>query len=468
MAETVTVRVTATDSDGATGMAETTITVDTPTPPPANLPIITSLTADDTTPNPGQEVTLTVIGENYERVIWESDDVALVQHAIGIELQVLNIPSNIRAGTDYVVTVTLANDSGSVSQSITLTVANVAPIITSLTGIPQAPNFVLVGGNFTAAANAIDPNGDSLAYTWVASGFTQSESESMLDNERTFTAPSSIAGESDAKRVVVCTARDTPPAPHVSMANSRQQDVIIAPGKPSAPAITMHSVTQTEIQFEWSPPTDNGGSPITGYRVWIRIDDSSNFTRSAVLGPTIRDYTYENLAAETPHEVAVEAFNTFTIDGNNYGQTSDRGTLSVTTNPLYQPPDPEDPNDFDPECVALVETNQVIEVSQIEADQSDVMFSMGISYLDQDGDQVFVTWELLSFSTLGGTLTVTPQEEPITDEGEAHATYLVSVEDIREITGISDVAIIRVRLEDGRSNNVVVCTNFLLTVRFIT
>ena len=461
MAETVTVRVTATDTDGATGMAEATITVDTPTPPVANLPTITSLTADDSTPDPGQAVTLTVTGLNFERVLWETSGGTLSAHADGATKQTFNTPTNIVAGTTYEVTVTLSNDHGTASQSITLTVANVAPVITSLTGIPQAPNSVTVGGSFTAAANANDGNSDAITYSWEANGFTQAAG--MASNERSFTAPSSITGESNAKRTVVCTARDMPPSPYPSLSSSREQDVIIAPGKPSAPAITMHAVTQTEIQFEWSPPTDNGGSPITGYRVWIRIDDSSNFTRSVVLGPTIRTYTYTGLAAETPHEVAVEAFNTFTLDGNDYGQTSDRGTLSVTTNPLYMPPDPEDPNDYSPECVALTDVTQTALINPIESQRTDILFSMSISYSDQDGDQVFVSWREEA-GTLDGTLTVTPQEQPITDEGEAHATFLVSVADQGEITRSSSRATIAVRLRDGRQSFSFVCLRFSLNV----
>lgn len=413
MAETVVIRATGTDPDGATGTAEATITVTAPAPPDTTSPQITSFIIDDSTLDPGQHTNIAVTGTNYTRVIWAISSGVLTEDPDEPEVREkrrFTAPLNIVAGTEYIVSVTLANDFGSDIESGAITINNVAPAITSLTGIPQAPNFVTVGGSFTATAIANDANGDNLTYTWQAVNFTQSVG--MAPNQRAFTAPTSIMGESDARKTVICTVRDVPPSPYTAESNSMQQDVIVAPGKPGSPTITDVVPSRNLIRFHWDAPANNGGSLITGYRVWIRVDDSPNFTRSAVLGPGITNHTYDNLALDTPHEVAVEAFNTFTIDGNNYGQTSDRDTENTRTRPVIVVPEPEDPN-RDPILFPLTETVLFGIMSQIPDRQRDIVFQVSVHYFDEDGDTVEIIWEFGGDSFLPGvSFTFDPQPDP--------------------------------------------------------
>ena len=420
MAETVVIRVTVTDTEGATDTAESTITVDAPAAPDEFGPTITSLTADDSTLDPGQSTNITVTGINYDSVLWDSS-IALVEHADGVEKQVFTAPLNVVVGTEYIVSVTLSKSHRTATRSIPLTINNVAPIITSLDGIPIAPNFVTVGGNFTATATASDNNGDDIVYSWESEGVSQDAG--MADNERDFTAPDSITGVSDAQKTIICTASDVPPSPHASMSNSRQQGFIVAGDKPGPPIIDGVTATHSTIEISWFPPTDNGGAPITGYRVWLRIDDSSNFTRSVVLGPTIRSHTYENLALDTPHEVAVEAFNTFTIGANNYGQTSDRATQNTRTEAeiVIVAPDPADPNDHAPTLTALTEISIIYRVNQIESLQSPITHLMSVDYFDEDGDMVAISWGTTP-SELAGSLSADPQPDPFAGITDAQLT----------------------------------------------
>ena len=407
MAESVRIKCTGTDSDGAEYEAFADITVNAPAPPEELAPVITSLTIDDNTLNPGQTTNVTVIGLNYSSVNWAVTGGTLVEHSDGVEKQEFTTPTNVVAGTQYTITVTLANDHGSDIESLSATINNVAPVITSLSGIPQAPNSVTVGNSFTASVVASDVNGDSLRYTWQSTGVSQQVG--TFTNERDFTAPDSITDVSDAQKTIICTAHDIPPSSYTSLSNSMQQGFIIAGGKPDIPILDTPTPTQSTIRLDWSAPTDTGGAPITGYRVWIRIGSSTNFTRSVVLSSTITNYTYENLALDTPHEVAVECFNTFTIAGNNYGQTSDMATQNVRTQPERVAPPPEDPNDHAPSLRALTPITRDYPVSQIEDLQEVIVHNMSVDYSDADGDTVAISWETSASSQLAGSLSADPQ-----------------------------------------------------------
>ena len=388
MAESVRVKCTGTDSEGASYEAFADITVNAPAAPEEIAPVITSLTIDDNTLDPGQTTNVTVIGLNYNSVNWVATGGTLVEHSDGVEKQEFTAPTNIVAGTQYTITVTLANDHGSDTESLSATVNNVAPVITSLGGIPQAPNSVTVGDSFTASVVANDINGDALRYTWQSAGVSQQVG--TFSNERDFTAPDSITGVSDAQKTIICRAHDIPPSPYTFLSSDpKQQGFIVAGDKPGTPIIDIILPTQSTIPIDWTEPADNGGAPITGYRVSIRIGDSTNFTRSVVLGPTITSYTYENLALDTPHEIAVEAFNTFTIAGNNYGETSDRATQSTRTQPERVAPPPEDPNDHSPTLTPLTPITTVYEI-----DQMAFTHNMLVEYSDADGDTVAISWEM--------------------------------------------------------------------------
>ena len=440
MAQQVRIKCTGTDNQGEPFEAFAMITVDPPDAPGTDLPRILSLVADDTTLAPGASTNITVTGLNYTRVIWDGDNRLTQPDPDVPEEQTFTAPFRVQVGTTYVVMVTLTNDHGSNSRSIQITINNIAPVISRLDDIPQAPNFVTVGHSFRARAFATDENGDDLRYSWNAEDFTQSEGD--LPSERAFLAPSTITGSSDAQKTITCTVHDVVPSPHSSLPVSRSQDVIIAPGKPGTPTIKNVNVTQTEIYFEWDPPTNNGGSPITAYRVWIRIGDSDDFTRSATIDADADlDYTYDDLAPGTIHAIAVEALNTFTIGGNNYGQTSDRATMMVTTDPVFTPPGPTEPNNSSPVLTLLIPTSTDVEVPFDLLNET--VIPIEVEYSDPDGDAVEIMWVARRFGAIVGELIIDPQPHP--GEGIATAQYVVPSGANRFLVFIECVGV------DGRS-----------------
>ena len=51
----------------------------------------------------------------------------------------------------------------------------------------------------------------------------------------------------------------------------------------------------TQVTFTWSAPTDDGGSPITGYSV--ELNQGGTFTEVGTTAATVTSLTYKNVDA---------------------------------------------------------------------------------------------------------------------------------------------------------------------------
>ncbi|MDE0231844.1 MAG: fibronectin type III domain-containing protein [bacterium] len=104
------------------------------------------------------------------------------------------------------------------------------------------------------------------------------------------------------------------------------------PGTPLSVAVVggMGSLT-----VSWSPPTEDGGSPITGYQVrWKRTNESS-FTDSTNLGSAVRSYQIVNLDPGVDYQVAVAAGNVVGLGPDSQEQSK---VPDVPQAPLLQEP----------------------------------------------------------------------------------------------------------------------------------
>ena len=423
MAETVVIRCTATDPGGLTGFATKTITVNGPAPPSTAPPEIVSITATENPIEPSGETTITVIGRNYDRVLWLGFGLSA---STTPETRKFTAPANVRVGTPYVITVILTNDFDSDTDSITMTIRNVAPIINSLSGIPVS---IGIGDSFEAFANATDANGDPLIYVWTAPDFTQGIAEGNPINGRAFQSPSSITGASNAVKTITCTVTDSLPPPNTGIPFSKNQNVIVSPNVPSAPNVYIFDVGKRDITVIWDPPTNNGGSPITGYRVWIRqlaasteeSDQAWDISRSVPVSSTIHRFTFESpsysLDPGTPYEIGVQSFNTFDIVGVTYGGISERGTERITTDPLFTPPiDPTPEENFAPvvDIPADIQGHTQTGSGSITVRKTEEVLTITISgtYSDADGDLLTVYWGLSDISGTGVSISPDPIENP--------------------------------------------------------
>ena len=422
-------------------MATKTFEVTGPVPPSTDPPEVISVTAGENPISPSDDTTLTVVGRNYDRVIWSGFGLSA---STSPETRTFTAPNNVRVGTTYLITVTLSTDFRSHSGSIAMTIRNVAPIINSFSDIPIS---IGVRDSFEAFANATDANGDTLRYAWTVTDyqgrndpdFTQGISPGGQPHSREFQAPSSILGASDAVKTITCTVEDVLPSPHISLSHSRSQDVIVDPDAPVAPNIMHLDAERYQITVDWDPPTNNGGSPITAYRVWIRrlegvqgIEQEWSTSRSTVVGANIHQFIFAlssgyAITAETNYQIGVEALNTFDINGVTYGGTSERATNTTTTDQLYtQPIDTTPEQNFLPVVdIPLENIGYPITGSssiRITKTQDVLTVSISGSYSDPDGDPLTVYWTLNSRST-NARLSFDPIGNPYQGETTAEITF---------------------------------------------
>lgn len=78
---------------------------------------------------------------------------------------------------------------------------------------------------------------------------------------------------------------------------------------PSQPlGFTAIAISPTSISLNWSPPQNNGGSPITGYEIDYRIAPSTTYANLATLG-NVTTFTHTNLITGKTYIYRVSAIN---------------------------------------------------------------------------------------------------------------------------------------------------------------
>src|SRR2546425_1018799 len=81
----------------------------------------------------------------------------------------------------------------------------------------------------------------------------------------------------------------------------------IPPNPPSSLVATPYSATQ--INLSWNPPADNGGYPVTGYRIQYGIDSGSFANLTANTGSTNTGYSHTGLSTSHTYTYRVFAIN---------------------------------------------------------------------------------------------------------------------------------------------------------------
>ena len=148
------------------------------------LPVITSVTANPSTVGSGGRSTITCVASDPD-----GDSLSYTWSAMGSSVPGLGnqvtwtAPS---APGSYTITLTVADGKGGVVTRTCVVVvssANQPPVITSVTANPSAVGLL---GSSTITCDARDPDGDSLSYSWTATGGSVPSS----GNPVTWTPPS--------------------------------------------------------------------------------------------------------------------------------------------------------------------------------------------------------------------------------------------------------------------------------------
>jgi len=100
---------------------------------------------------------------------------------------------------------------------------------------------------------------------------------------------------------------------------------------PSAPQNLVASVGNQQVSLSWQPPADDGGSPITGYKIYYGTSPG-NYTKNITVG-NITNYTITGLAKGQKYYFAVSAI-------NGVGEGPKSIEVSITT-PCTVPSEPQ-------------------------------------------------------------------------------------------------------------------------------
>ena len=99
----------------------------------------------------------------------------------------------------------------------------------------------------------------------------------------------------------------------------------VVPGKPTG--LTATAVGSSRIDLAWTAPADNGGRAISGYRIEVSPDGSTDWSDvEASTGNAATTYSHRDLVPDTPHHYRVSAI-------NEIGTSDLSDTASATSGP---------------------------------------------------------------------------------------------------------------------------------------
>ena len=171
----------------------------------------------------------------------------------------------------------------------------------------------------------------------VAASNEGARTVTFLANSATVTLSIATASDSVAEANSVVTATisaDTGSpasysvgAPGSAMVTVRDDDSnITVPGVPTD--LSASSGGNTRINLSWTAPGDDGGSPITGYKIEVSPDGNANWTELVATGNTTTTYAHIGLAVGTTRHYRVSAINSA---GAGDPSNIDDATVIITT-----------------------------------------------------------------------------------------------------------------------------------------
>ena len=216
-------------------------------------------------------------------------------------------------GRTYTITVAAVNAAGAGPKSNSVTVvAKKTP-----SSKPSAPRSLAVRASGTSniltwTAPADTGTAAITSYTVERSGDNSSWTVLGQSGSTTFIHTNVTPGEQIYYRVIaVNTAGTSPPSASASVTSAAQ--------RPSAPRDLVASASGTDVDLSWSAPSNDGGAPITGYRVEFAISGS---WQVLVQNTTSRSYRHTDQIPGTRLRYQVYAINRVgTSVGSNEAET---------------------------------------------------------------------------------------------------------------------------------------------------
>ena len=175
------------------------------------------------------------------------------------------------------------------------------------------------GGDMVAASNEGARTVTFLANSTTVTLSIATASDSVAEANSVVTATISADTGSPASYSVG--------APGSAMVTVRDDDSnITVPGAPTD--LSASSGGNTRINLSWTAPGDDGGSPITGYKIEVSPDGNANWTELVATGNTTTTYAHIGLAVGTTRHYRVSAINSV---GAGDPSNIDDATVIITT-----------------------------------------------------------------------------------------------------------------------------------------
>jgi titin len=98
--------------------------------------------------------------------------------------------------------------------------------------------------------------------------------------------------------------------------------------------LTASSVSATQINLSWSPPVEDGNSPITGYKIEMKIDSNAYTTLVADTESTTETYSHTNLITNVRYTYKISAINDVGISEASNEFSSTPKSTNVQISPM--------------------------------------------------------------------------------------------------------------------------------------
>ena len=104
-----------------------------------------------------------------------------------------------------------------------------------------------------------------------------------------------------------------------------------APGAP--PGLSATAVSPTQVNLSWSAPSNNGGYPISGYRIEVKKGSASYSTLTASTGNSTTTYSHIGLVTGTTYSYKVYAINSIGTSTASPEASATPTTTSISSSP---------------------------------------------------------------------------------------------------------------------------------------
>ncbi|MDH5431945.1 MAG: fibronectin type III domain-containing protein [Nitrosopumilus sp.] len=234
------------------------------------------------------------------------------------------------AGTS-VVSSTTSTKPAHTTTPTALTAAAISPSQIKLSWLPPSQTFGQSISGYEIKREVIAGVYDTIGNTNAG---TTTFVVTNLSTDKTYTyVVSAIVGYGSTQESP--TASATPQEDSVNVVGDPITSTVVQMTKSSPPIkLTATVVSPTQINLAWSPPVEDGNTPITGYKIEMKKDDGNYTTLVEDSESTTRTYSHKSLTTNSKYTYRVSAINVMGIsDSSNEFAATPRST-NIQISPL--------------------------------------------------------------------------------------------------------------------------------------